>query len=649
MSADRFRPAAGAVNDDGQYAPDHYWWLRYEWRNLLPACLICANHKGSKFPVVGERSAIGASWEDIQHEHALLIDPTVDEPSEHLVPDIETGVLGPRTQRGMATIQILSLNHEDLVMQRLQQVQHAKYFVAEYLSSFSDASADPADIRTTFGSIIDGNVPFTMFGRAALFELRERFAEQGITIPLPDPRAERIDDHGVSDLATLYVEAVSIRNFRGIDALDVSLSDVAALEHAIDEQRDVPTRWAMLIGENGAGKSTFLQAVALVLMRFSGLRYPLKAGEVLRHGESHGSVELQLSGMSKPLRVEFSRASDRFRRNGPDIGRILLVGYGATRLPPRRRRTAAAKRSRRMPVAADTAARSPVRVSNLFDPYVALRDADEWFMSLAERSDVFDYAALALKDVLGMHSEVNLRPGGSLRDRRDCVLVVDGAETLTFSDLSDGYRSMIALTTDMMMTLQQYGGRAFDTVEGIILLDEIGAHLHPRWKMRVVECLRRAFKRVQLIGSTHDPLCLRGLVNGEVFVLRKTGNHVFAVADLPPVEGLRVDQLLTSEFFGLHSTLDPALESDFERYYALLAARRLSPEEGAEVERLATKLEPLSLPGMSRRERLVLRYIDEFLARTEREPDAGVVEELSEQARREIRQALADALAEDEA
>jgi hypothetical protein len=121
------------------------------------------------------------------------------------------------------------------------------------------------------------------------------------------------------------------------------------------------------------------------------------------------------------------------------------------------------------------------------------------------------------------------------------------------------------------------------------LIDEIGSHLHPRWQMRVIQGLRQTFPRVQFIVTTHYPLCLRGLFNRELVVLQRTPhNKVLAVdRDLPPIEGMRVDQLLTSEYFGLNSTIDPDLESQFSEYYQLLAlaGAGADPTCGADIRR----------------------------------------------------------------
>ncbi len=82
---------------------------------------------------------------------------------------------------------------------------------------------------------------------------------------------------------------------------------------------------------------------------------------------------------------------------------------------------------------------------------------------------------------------------------------------------------------------------------------------------------------MQVIATTHDPLCLQGLNQGEVTVLRrKSGRRVFAVRDLPSSEGMTADQLLTSEHFGLESVMSRETSDRLKEYYRLLALPKRS-------------------------------------------------------------------------
>jgi len=152
----------------------------------------------------------------------------------------------------------------------------------------------------------------------------------------------------------------------------------------------------------------------------------------------------------------------------------------------------------------------------------------------------------------------------------------------------------------------------------------LGAHLHPEWKMRLTKVLRQAFPRFQFIVTTHDPLCLRGLRNGEVVVVAKTPRgRVFTRTELPPIEGMRVDQILQSEYFGLRSAMDPDIESQFDRMYRLKAKppSSLTAKQRNELMRLEGKLVSVEVLGSTRAERLMLSEINRFLAVEREQPD----------------------------
>jgi len=99
---------------DGPEDHPGYYWLAYEWQNLLLSCMLCnqvgpqrAYGKGTRFPVAGQRA-----WEPGQEgaEEALLLNPCVDDPTEHLRFLPESGLLKPLTDRGRVTIELCGLN-----------------------------------------------------------------------------------------------------------------------------------------------------------------------------------------------------------------------------------------------------------------------------------------------------------------------------------------------------------------------------------------------------------------------------------------------------------------------------------------------------------------------------------------------------------
>jgi uncharacterized protein (TIGR02646 family) len=99
------------------YRPkSHYYWLGYSWENLLISCKPCNTKKGDNFPLRDESRRATTHDDDLSAEKPLLIDPYIDEPSEHLY--WRGALVTHHTDRGEATIQILDLNRDELYRTR---------------------------------------------------------------------------------------------------------------------------------------------------------------------------------------------------------------------------------------------------------------------------------------------------------------------------------------------------------------------------------------------------------------------------------------------------------------------------------------------------------------------------------------------------
>ena len=108
------------------------------------------------------------------------------------------------------------------------------------------------------------------------------------------------------------------------------------------------------------------------------------------------------------------------------------------------------------------------------------------------------------------------------------MVCFEDGHVASWSELSDGYHVFIALVADIarraVMLNEIDGAEASARVEGVVLIDELDLHLHPRWQRVALPRLREAFPRLQLVVSTHSPQVLssaenrqvRRLVDGEI-------------------------------------------------------------------------------------------------------------------------------------
>ena len=97
-------------------------------------CPACNSNKANHFPVAGKRAPEEATWDDVvATEKPLLIDPCLDEPSEHLSFHSD-GTVTARSERGGITIELLDLNRSHLVAERNTAATHFQAVMAAYLS-----------------------------------------------------------------------------------------------------------------------------------------------------------------------------------------------------------------------------------------------------------------------------------------------------------------------------------------------------------------------------------------------------------------------------------------------------------------------------------------------------------------------------------
>jgi hypothetical protein len=176
---------------------------------------------------------------------------------------------------------------------------------------------------------------------------------------------------------------------------------------------------------------------------------------------------------------------------------------------------------------------------------------------------------------------------------RVMVKVADATDGVPLELLSQGMTSLFGwigvLCQRLKETLQVPTQDPLPTNSyALVLIDELDAHMHPRWQQVLVYRLKKAFPNVQFIACTHSPLISAGLAKDEVarFAIRK-GNIV--KVDFEPDMTLgRADQILTGELFGLKTTFDPATQEMIEKYEELLAK---SDEWFAAPERYKQELE----------------------------------------------------------
>jgi uncharacterized protein (TIGR02646 family) len=122
---EHFRPKAAfrALPGDDLTKPGYYW-LAYDWTNLLFACEQCnRRHKGNLFPLVDETTRVRSHSDDLAREVPLFIDPTAEDPTTHIGFREEYPYPISGSPRGSATIRALGLDRPELVERRRERLK----------------------------------------------------------------------------------------------------------------------------------------------------------------------------------------------------------------------------------------------------------------------------------------------------------------------------------------------------------------------------------------------------------------------------------------------------------------------------------------------------------------------------------------------
>ena len=210
----------------------------------------------------------------------------------------------------------------------------------------------------------------------------------------------------------------------------------------------------------------------------------------------------------------------------------------------------------------------------------------------AELTRVKEALTALLPDVHDIRVELSARPGGVPRVE---AKTHDG--WIALRDLSLGYRATMAWMIDLAARMfETYPDSKNPLAEpAVVLVDEIDLHLHPKWQRDLLARLTELFPQTQFIATAHSPLVVQAAPDANIAVLRRKGDHVIIDQDAGSVRGWRVDQILTSDLFGLPSARDPAQDELRKRREALLGKSRLTKADEAELSKIEAEL--IDAPG----------------------------------------------------
>jgi len=438
----------------------------------------------------------------------------------------------------------------------------------------------------------------------------------------------------------MYIEKICLNDVRCFEVAELDLSE-CELGTSI-----------LIAGNNGFGKSTILRAIAMGLCdrdSAASLHHELE-GNFARQQTKDNKLAVTNNKISGIAKIEITLLDEnhdsweicteviewkgqtivtveqKYKYKGEVIkfdlfssfwNKLFLVSYGAGV-----RTIGTAKYSEYF---APDAVYSLFKYdSHLQDPELAWRrllDASRNESnvegSTREEEKVNRYIQKLLKNILDLelNKEVYLKPNGIYVQKEE-------ASSIPLDAMGDGHRSLVKLTLDILVwallkqnldeldlgenrdwtpiTVNDEGGF---NIQGIVIIDEIEQHLHPKLQRNILKGLAEKFPQIQFIMTTHSPLCVSGTADAKkfdkesykVFSLERGDDEWIDVIPMPIPYGLRADQIMI-EYFQLDTTLNLSAEHNLARVRELvnLPEKDRSSEENNEIASLLKEIEKYS-------------------------------------------------------
>ncbi len=418
----------------------------------------------------------------------------------------------------------------------------------------------------------------------------------------------------------MYIRRVVFEDVRGFQTLDFPF----------ERPDGTYAGWNVVTGDNGSGKTAFLKGIALALVgpETARILQPELNGWV-RQSAKHGTIAVQLvagpqdrfaSGRryDKPFwsEVQLSRTSEgtvslkpgqKYLRGkkGPTRGPWLewpdgwfCVGYG-----PFRRLYGHSPEAQRI-----MSTRGKVsRFATLFREDATLAEGDLWLRDLRHRElEARPAAKETLNIVLQLLNHQFLQHGISVErvDSEGMWLRQPDGVILSLESMSDGFRAAIAMVVDIVRQLMEvHGTQGFDLSNssepvvahsGLVLIDEVDAHLHPSWQRNFGDWFKRVLPKMQFIVTSHSPLICQAASERGLFHLPAPGSgqppFQLSEADYEQVITGRPNEIYLSPAFGLAHTRSPRAVKAREEYARLQAKKRavsLTSEEAMREKQLS--------------------------------------------------------------
>ncbi len=418
----------------------------------------------------------------------------------------------------------------------------------------------------------------------------------------------------------MFLKDIELINFKCHTHLKIDFST---------KDKNHPTRkTTFLLGENGTGKSAVLKAIALVTAGSNALTdvignpdswvqnnkkfCQVKANIITAEGEErHIEIKIKRGSHIREILNDNRETLEKLDMAIKNADRnYFILAYGASR----RLNRSDTKISNK-----DSFFRSPRShgIQSLFNPDATLVSLANWAMDIDYSSSGKNLGIVKTALNQFLVEDVKFK---KIDRRKGQMLFSTPDGEIPLEQLSDGYQNVTAWVGDLMYNITNsfHNYKYPLKARGVLIVDEIDLHLHPKWQRRLHDFLENKLPNFQVIVTTHSPLTAQQAKENELYALRRTVKEIELVPFAGDPSKLLLHQILMSSVFGVQSDESMDVEKTKKKVRELTLKKDKTAAEKVEIKQLSAKVSDLPMnvrpnSAMNPKDVILLKTLNEKL------------------------------------
>ena len=359
----------------------------------------------------------------------------------------------------------------------------------------------------------------------------------------------------------MHIESISIKNFKAIDEIEIDFRPGVNL----------------LIGDNGVGKTSILEAITVALGGFLTGIPGVSSKNILADDVRICLTELgqASSAIQYKTPVEIGCRMDidgkkfqwvRRRKDELPNSKTLIENKDVVKYAQEVTNDLSASlpllcfqsearvwQTRRSDFGTELKKKLNDRrcgYIGCLDYSLDIKGIKEWCLKMElaafqKNAKIGEYEAF--KDIVAVvmqkMSGLKEKPVISYSQQVGDIVYSENNKSMPISNLSAGYQSLLWMTMNLsyrLALLNPIAGDSMAKIPGVVLIDELDMHLHPKWQWNVVRALEETFPNIQFIVATHSPIIISSCKNENLILI----NEEQEIKYLPNAYGYSVEDVL---------------------------------------------------------------------------------------------------------